>query len=251
MEIRYDLHIHSALSPCAETEMSPGNIVGMAFLNGLDVISITDHQSCANVHSAMSAADRIRKEKGRAPVILPGMEIECAEGFHMLAYFPSLACAVRFEEFVNSHRIQIPNRPEIFGEQVLFDDMDTVSGTVSNLLTTSCTISSIRIDREIRSVGGLMIPAHIDRDSYSILSSLGEIPEELPVRILELSKNCSRDQFIAVHPEWKSYQFIQNSDAHRLLDISEPGGRLALSSLSSDFFDAEHVLEALRDMSGK
>jgi PHP family Zn ribbon phosphoesterase len=251
MDIHYDLHIHSALSPCAETEMTPGNIVGMAFLNGLDVISITDHQSCANIHSAIAAAERIRLEKGRAPVILPGMEVECAEGFHMLAYFPSLDCAVDFEEFVNSHRIQIPNRPDIFGEQYLFDDLDDVSGTVSNLLTTSCTISSIVLDREIRSVGGLMIPAHVDRDSYSVLSNLGEIPVELPVRILELSKNCSREQFLTGHPEWKKYYYLQNSDAHRLLDISEPGGRLSLPSLSSDLFDAEHVLEALRDMSAK
>jgi len=100
MNITYDLHIHSALSPCAETNMSPGNIVGMSFLKGLDLIAITDHQSCANVSSAFAASDRIRREKGSAPLILPGMEIECAEGFHMLAYFPSLYKAETFEKYI-------------------------------------------------------------------------------------------------------------------------------------------------------
>src|SRR5665647_1197022 len=130
MNIIYDLHIHSALSPCAEIDMTPGNIVGMSFLNGIDLISITDHQSCANVQSAQAAANRIHAENGSSPVILPGMEIECAEGFHMLAYFPSVEVAVAFEEFLNANRLQIPNRPEIFGEQYLFDNHDQVSGTV-------------------------------------------------------------------------------------------------------------------------
>ena len=30
-----DLHIHSCLSPCADNEMTPANIAGMAMLNGL------------------------------------------------------------------------------------------------------------------------------------------------------------------------------------------------------------------------
>jgi PHP family Zn ribbon phosphoesterase len=251
MIITYDLHIHSALSPCAETEMTPGNIVGISFLNGLNLIALTDHQSCANVHSAMAAAERIRKEKGSAPLILPGMEIECAEGFHMLAYFPSIDVAVSFEEYLHKNRIQIPNRPDIFGEQYLFDDNDDICGTVQNLLSTASTLSSIQLMSDIHAIGGLMIPAHIDRNSYSILTSLGCIPEEIPVGILEISKNCAKKLFLKEHEELTSYEYIQNSDAHRLCDIADPGSRIELPSLSLENFDAEHVLRALREVTFK
>ena len=43
MKINYDLHMHTALSPCALDEMTPNNIVNMSLINELDVIAITDH----------------------------------------------------------------------------------------------------------------------------------------------------------------------------------------------------------------
>ena len=39
----YDLHIHSALSPCSDDDMTLNNIVNMACLKELDLIAITDH----------------------------------------------------------------------------------------------------------------------------------------------------------------------------------------------------------------
>ena len=44
----YDLHIHSCLSPCGDNNMTPANIVGMAAVKKLDVIALTDHNSCKN-----------------------------------------------------------------------------------------------------------------------------------------------------------------------------------------------------------
>lgn len=49
MMLYYDLHIHTALSPCASDEMTPNNIINMALIKGLDVIGITDHNSARNV----------------------------------------------------------------------------------------------------------------------------------------------------------------------------------------------------------
>ena len=249
MKISYDLHIHSALSPCAENDMTPGNIVGMSFLNGLDLIAVTDHQSCANVRSAMAAADILRSEQKSAPLIIAGMEIECAEGFHLLAYFPDADSADSFEEFLNGHRFRIPNRPEIFGAQLLFDNNDEICGTVSDLLLTAVDLSSNQLERSVWSAGGYMIPAHIDRNSYSMLESLGCIPEEFTGKILELSKGCNRRLFLEKHPELLPFIFFNNSDAHRLNDISDPGGILELLNISADIFDATHVVQALREKS--
>ena len=37
-----DLHIHSCLSPCGDDDMTPGNIVGMAALNSLQIAALTE-----------------------------------------------------------------------------------------------------------------------------------------------------------------------------------------------------------------
>ena len=98
MLIKCDLHIHSALSPCAENDMTPGNIVGMSCINGLDIIAITDHQTCGNVRSAITAANRLYTSEKKKIVVIPGMEIECQEGFHLLALFPDVQTAEDFEK---------------------------------------------------------------------------------------------------------------------------------------------------------
>jgi len=249
MIISYDLHIHSALSPCAESDMTPGNIVGMAYLNGLDLIAITDHQSCANIRSALAAADLLRAEQGKAPVIIAGIEIECAEGFHLLAYFPDPDTADSFEQYLNGHRYLIPNRPDIFGSQYLFDANDEICGTVSNLLLTAVDLSSAHLEKSIWDAGGYMVPAHIDRNSYSMLESLGCIPEEFEGGILEVSKYCDKSRFLDSHPELLPYYFLKNSDAHRLADIADPGNTLELLQIYPDIFDSSHVVKALRDKS--
>jgi hypothetical protein len=247
MDIRYDLHIHSALSPCAENDMTPGNIAGMAYLNGLDLISVTDHQSSANVRSVMAAAARLREEYGRAPVIVPGMEIECAEGFHILGFFPDAGTAEEFEEYLRPYRMIVRNRPEIFGQQYLFDTEDEVSGTVEDLLLTATNLRSEILMDEIDRVGGVFVPAHIDRDSYSIVASLGSIPEDFKGRILEFSKSCDDDLFLKRYPETARYMKIKNSDAHRLCDIAYPGSTMTVPDEFAGGFDSAAFIGALRN----
>ncbi len=251
MKISYDLHIHSALSPCAENDMTPGNIVSMAILNGLDVIALTDHQSSANVRSAIAAAEILRKQQHKVPVILSGMEIECSEGFHVLAYFSNLDEAEQYESFLTRHRFLIPNRPEIFGNQFLFDNNDEICGTVSDLLLTAVDLTADQLGISVQKAGGLLIPAHIDRHSYSMFESLGCIPMEYKGRFLEVSKDCIISAFLDVHPELAAYTFLQNSDAHRLSDISDSGRTMEIPFLKPDSFDSTHVIQALREMSFK
>jgi len=59
MKLYYDLHIHSALSPCASDDMTPNNIVNMCVLKGLDIIAVTDHNSARNVE----AISKLGREK--------------------------------------------------------------------------------------------------------------------------------------------------------------------------------------------
>ena len=81
MELYYDLHIHSCLSPCGDNDMTPANIVGMAAVKGLDVIAVTDHNSCKNCEAAMAAGEEY------GVLVVPGMEICTAEEVHAVCLF--------------------------------------------------------------------------------------------------------------------------------------------------------------------
>ena len=67
--LAYDLHLHSCLSPCGDNDMTPENIAGMAKIIGLDLIALTDHNSCKNCPAVAIAA----REYGL--LFLPGMEL--------------------------------------------------------------------------------------------------------------------------------------------------------------------------------
>jgi len=222
VRIAVDLHIHSALSPCAQDDMTPNNIVNMAVLKGLDAIAITDHNSCDNVGSAMAAA-------GSRLVILPGMEVQSREEVHLLCYFAELAALDRFGSIVRYHLHAPANDPRRFGHQLIINEKDEIIGEKSELLISSIDLSIDEIVFEVRKRGGVVVPAHVDRPSYSILSQLGFISPELGFNTLEVSKSCSG---IISHDDKFSYFF--SSDAHCLEDILERESFIFVDELSSN-----------------
>ena len=56
ISLTYDLHLHSCLSPCGDEDMTPGNIAGMAVVNGLDMVALTDHNTCKNCPAFLKIA---------------------------------------------------------------------------------------------------------------------------------------------------------------------------------------------------
>ena len=103
----YDLHIHSCLSPCGSDDMTPYNIAGMAALKGLDVIAVTDHNSCKNCPAVLAAA----KEYGILAV--PGMEINTSEEVHAVCLFKSQEKAMEFDAYVYGRLLPVNPRPAI------------------------------------------------------------------------------------------------------------------------------------------
>ena len=243
--------MHSAVSPCAENDMTPGNMVSMALLNGLDVIAITDHCSARNCEAAMKCAEFLKNEHGKAPLVIPGMEVEVAEGFHVLCLFPDLPTAQEFEAYWTEHRPKIKNRVEIFGNQYVMNDDDEIVEELPYLLSTGSDVSMIELYEKLDSIGAAAIPAHIDKDSYSMVASLGTVPEEWKGRLLEVSRRCSLPEFWDKHPELAGYHYIQDSDAHQLPDIADPGYSLKLPLEKNPDMDAKTFVNALRDLMRK
>lgn len=240
MKLYYDLHIHTGLSPCGDSDMSPNNIVNMALLKELDCIAITDHNACGNVRAVMEAA------AGTELLVIPGMEVETAEEIHVLCLFPHLESATAVWEAVDKSLPGIRNKEEIFGRQLFFDSADNVTGSCDKLLVTATGLSLYELFPLVEGAGGVAIPAHIDRSSYSIVSSLGSIPPDLDIGLVEFSKTADPEAFIheyeASFPQRLAY--LQNSDAHYLGDISERERYLEFEEAPN----AEEVIRKLKKL---
>jgi len=215
MKLSYDLHIHTALSPCADNDMTPNNIVNMACLKGLDIIAVTDHNSAENVEAVIKCSHK------KNLVVVPGMEVMSSEEVHVLCLFATLEKVLEFQEIVYNSLPPIPNRPDIFGQQIIFNEKDHITGYVDTLLLASAGLSIEDVFNHTIRLGGAAIPAHVDKSSYSMISNLGTIPEELEVKYLEISRNCTETEFKSSHPNLSKYEFLKSSDAHFLWDILE------------------------------
>lgn len=206
MRITYDFHIHSCLSPCGDNDMTPNNIVGMAGILELDAIAVSDHNSALN----LPAVCKLGAEQGI--LVIPAIEITTAEEVHVLSLFPSLEAALYMGEELYSMLPDVSNDPDIFGDQLILDEKDRITGTVEKLLINATSLSIEKVFDKVRSYGGVPIPAHIDKTSYSVISNLGFIPPELGVQAIEV-KNPP-------YPAAENYKIITDSDAHTLETMS-------------------------------
>ena len=230
-----DLHIHSALSPCGDNDMTPNNIVNMAVLCGLNLIAITDHNSIGNVAAAMKVAESL-------PItVVPGMELETVEEVHFVCLFPDLETAQEFSDWLDAFRLPIKNRPEIFGEQLYLNELDEVVGTEEKLLVTAVSCSIYDAAPKVRALGGAIFPAHVDKNSYSVISNLGTVPEDLNFTTVELSKNTTKEEALTRFPYLSNYQIITDSDSHYLdtfyekenpIELAEPTARALIEKLN-------------------
>lgn len=220
----YDLHIHSCLSPCASDDMSPSNIAGMASIKGLSLVSLTDHNSGRNLKAMSKAASEFEL------VFIPGIEVTTIEEVHVLTYFKDVQTAVEFGDMLYKALPDISNRPDIFGHQIIMDENDRPAGFLDKLLLQSAPFSIEEIVRLVSDAGGCTVPAHINRESFSLLANLGFMPPGL-FRAAEVSLNLPC-------PVLGVPVFIfHSSDAHSLGDISEPAQSLSSIHNPSDFVD--------------
>ena len=208
MRFYYDLHLHSCLSPCGSDEMTPADLAAMCALAGLDIVALTDHNTCGNCAPFCQAA----RERGL--LALPGMELCTQEDIHVVCLFPDLDRAEAFQRLVYDRLPPLPNDPAIFGRQLRMDREDTVLGEEERLLACSAAIAVEEVPALAAELGGVAFPAHIDRPSYSLLGVLGLWDPSLGFPVAELSHSCPPD--FPNRPDLAGVRFITNSDAHYL-----------------------------------
>ncbi|MCX7904571.1 MAG: PHP domain-containing protein [Caloramator sp.] len=232
MKFYYDLHIHTALSPCADDDMTPNNILNMAKLKGLDIIAITDHNSCKNLKPCLELGNELEI------LVIPGMELQTMEEVHVLCLFKTLEAAIEFQDFVYSNLPKIKNKKELFGKQLIFNELDEVVGEEELMLLSSANLSIDKAYNKVKSLDGLFIPSHIDKESFSIISNLGFVPFNLDIKALEYVDIIKLEKFKAKGLIPSDIKYIKNSDAHHLGLISERENYINLNSLTIDDFFA-------------
>lgn len=210
----YDFHIHSCLSPCADDDNTPNNIAGMATLCGLNVVALTDHNTCRNCPGFFEAA----KKQGIIPIA--GMELTTAEDIHIIFLFEKLSDAMEFSEEVNSRRILFPNRVDVYGEQFVMDGNDEVVDTEPNLLSNATTISVDECPSLAEKFSGICYPAHVDRQANGIIATLGTFPDIKGFKCCEFHDAEKIDEYLANYSIGDRH-IIVSSDAHFLWDMRD------------------------------
>ncbi len=218
MLYRADFHIHSCLSPCAELEMSPAAIVEAARAAGLNAIALADHNCTFNLPAFAKTCERHKMD------CLFGLEVTSVEEAHILCLFDRLERAMEMGERIYESLPPVPNRPDRFGDQPIIDENEEILGFAEKFLIGASSYDISTLLGMVHELGGLFIPAHIDRQVYGILSQLGFLPDE-DFDAVELT--ARGDPALAGR-----YPVVRNSDSHNLATIGTASTEFELESLS-------------------
>ncbi len=210
---RADLHVHTVLSPCAGIEMIPPLIVDEALQRGISLIAITDHNATANISAVQQAAGY------SGLVVLPGMELQTREEVHVLCLFDTLEQAAALQDWVDARLPNTPNNPDFFGEQFVVDKTGDFLRREDRLLLNSIEASLYEAWQMVNDLGGLFIPAHINRQAFALMAILGFVPRDIPFEALEISRHIDPEQALRKYPHISAYPLIQNGDVHYLDDF--------------------------------
>ncbi|NLM00327.1 MAG: PHP domain-containing protein [Treponema sp.] len=212
MIFKADFHIHSCLSPCGDLSMSPKMIVKHLKNHGINLAALTDHNSALNCQPFMELCTE------NAIAALSGIEVQTTEEVHILCLFNDWKVALELGEEIYEMMPNIMNIPEKMGDQVYVDKEENILGEVDKFLVTSAEISIDDLADKVHKMGGLVIPAHVDRPAFSLTSQLGFIPqgdfdalETLTLDLSKLPKFCNTT----------SYAIIHSSDAHYVEQIGQ------------------------------
>lgn len=239
-KLKADLHIHTVLSPCGSLEMSPVNIVKEAFRKELDIIGICDHN--ASQHCPL-----IRKLAEKYGIfVLMGIEVTTIEEVHCLAFFETEEIINLFQEFIDLHIQKIRNDPDRFGHQVIVDEEENILGQIDWLLISATDLTIDNLEEKVHQLGGIFVPAHIDRSAFSLSSQLGFVPPELKADAYEVSKFSSDRLMIEKFPWLNDKVFISSSDAHFLKDIGSSISEFEITALNF-----EEIRKALQGIDGR
>ena len=223
----YDFHVHSCLSPCGDADNTPNNLAGMAFLNGVRIMALTDHNTSRNCPAFFAAARRY----GIVPIA--GMELTTSEDIHAVCLFETLEEALAFNDEVDERRVRVKNREDIFGEQLILDEDDNVVGHEEDLLINATTISLDETPELVAQHRGICYPAHIDRPANGAIEILDDFPHYVGFHLAELHDKENRESYVRDY-HLEGIRLLFSSDAHYLDQLRD--------GTDNDFFEIDDAI---------
>lgn len=220
-----DLHIHSALSACAEDKMNPKEILKKIVSLDIDIFSITDHNSVFNCVAFETAA------KKHNLLFVPGVELQTSEEIHLLGYFPDISSLENFYLSVVKPSLpkNIKNDPLSFGHQLKINSSGVVVGEEEDMLSMALDKSIDELVEEIHRFRGIAVAAHIDR-GFSLISQLGYIPTDLKIDAVEIWDITKIEDFQSKYLKDCKLNIVSSSDSHYLDMMKKPKMKLVLES---------------------
>lgn len=212
MKISYDLHIHSKLSPCSSELMTPNNILNMCMLKGLNLVSVTDHNSSKQqevIGKISTSYDYI---------YIYGIELSINEGYHILAYFESLDKIINFDNFIDNFLNK--EKTKKLQEQIIYNIYDEEVDYIEYDLHQNIIIDLNELTNEIRKKNGIIILAHIDRQKSGIFNFDVDLMN-LDFDGFEVDNINNLETIYQKYPFLKKYKILKNSDSHDLEMINE------------------------------
>jgi len=237
--IRADLHIHSCLSPCSSLEMGPTSVIEQALKQKLTHIALCDHNTTRNCEAFAEVAQK------NGLGFIPGIEVTTAEEAHVICLFDSLKKAFRFGAKIEDSLWKTPLDAEKMGEQIVVNAEEEIIGEVDFYLSVASSYSVDDVVKFVKDLGGVVIPAHIDKNIFSILTQLGFLPD-LPFSAVELSSGFVRKNYDYSNNYRlvdEKMQVITSSDSHYLHTIGTAGFEI--------YTDETDLFEILRNLNNQ
>jgi PHP family Zn ribbon phosphoesterase len=220
--------------------MSPVNIIRQALEKKLDIIAVTDHNSTLHCKLTRDIGERYGIN------VIAGAEINTSEEIHCLTFFENTDMAEKFQAYIDENLNVIENKPEVFGHQYIVDENENILGEEKRLLGASLKKGIDEISWFVNDLGGLFVPAHINRRNNGIYNQIGFLPETAHMDALEVSQFTGFREFFNEHPETERFPRISNSDSHSLERIG---------TVSTEYFlespDFKEVMKAMKGMEGR
>ena len=201
--------------------MTPRAIVAAAVAAGLDLIAVTDHNTAAMT----PVIAQVARDAGLS--FLYGLELQTREDVHLLAYFDDEPTCVAFSDEVYALLPDGYEDPYGLGTQTQVDAEGTILRYEPKFLVNGLDLSFSDAVRRINTLGGLAVPAHIDREFFGAISQIGGLPEGLEFPLIEV-----RGETI---PEiCGDAAILRSSDAHSPERIGERVTHITVKALTID-----------------
>lgn len=188
--------------------MSPAAIVERAAAAGLDAIAVCDHNTTLQTPVVRELGRR------RGLTVFCGAELTTREEAHLVALLPDEAAAARLQSWIDTQIERVPNRPEKLGDQMWVDSRERIAGEVAWYLNAPLRCSAEACAAEVVRLGGLVVPAHVERPANSLIGQLGFLPPGFPAAAVEYNRADRFEELCVIHPYLRRYTAYSASDAH-------------------------------------